>query len=170
MESEKKLDLYNQKLKSFILSPSFNKAVSDGSASEITNLLAESNSISDFAPLSSFTGLKTLCLDGNKMETLASLPALPNLEELYLGWNLISQVDELPNLLKLKILWIYDNKISDEATFLQHLATKCPLLVDLRTQGNPCNPRGGEKALYEEYRARFFKVLHNLETLDFKDY
>ena len=87
MESDKKLDLYNQKLKSFILSPSFNKAVSDGSASEITNLLAESNSISDFAPLNSFTGLKTLCLDGNKMETLASLPALPNLEELYLGWN-----------------------------------------------------------------------------------
>ena len=72
----------------------------------------------------------------------------------------------MPHLPKLKTLWVFNNKISEEASTRLTLANKCPLLEDLRTHENPCNPKGSDKAAYKLYRARFAIYLPYLKQLD----
>ena len=70
-------------------------------------------SISDVSPLADFTKLTELNLHNNSISDVSALAGLTKLTRLYLWNNSISDVSALAGLTKLNILWLNNNTISD---------------------------------------------------------
>ena len=82
----------------------------------VDNKVVNSNAISDIAPLSGLTKLRTLNLSRNKVSDLSPLSDLTNLRSLNLSVNrIISDLAPLSGLTKLRTLNLFTNKISDIA-------------------------------------------------------
>ena len=74
-----------------------------------------SNSISDFSPITGLTGLHTLMLNNaiSDISDISALAVLPQLVWLELTKNNITDISPLAAFTELKFLWLQDNAISD---------------------------------------------------------
>ena len=71
------------------------------------------NNISDISALSGLTNLNTLYLHSNNISDISALSVLINLTQLYLNNNNISDISALSALKNLNELWLSSNNISD---------------------------------------------------------
>ena len=76
-----------------------------------------SNTISDFSPLTGLTNLKALDLSRNFISDVSFLAKMTQLKSLYLNGNNISDVSPLAKLTQLKSLGLSGNNISDVSPF-----------------------------------------------------
>ena len=84
--------------------------------SGLTNLhtlYLHSSNISDISALSGLTNLHTLWLQDNNISDISALSGLTNLHTLYLHSSNISDISALSGLTNLHTLWLQDNNISD---------------------------------------------------------
>ena len=79
----------------------------------VEGLYVNSNSISDFSPLSGLTNLTALNLANNSISDIAPLSGLTNLESLNLANNSISDIAPLSGVIYLTVLNLSRNGISD---------------------------------------------------------
>ena len=77
------------------------------------NNIGGTNSVTDLAPLSSLSALKSLSLIRNGVSDLTALSELVNLTELHLSFNSISNISALGRLTNLRTLSLSYNQISD---------------------------------------------------------
>ena len=75
--------------------------------------MVNSNTVSDWQPLSGLTNLHTLELYNNNISDISALSGLTNLHTLYLHSNNISDISALSGLTNLHTLWLENNNISD---------------------------------------------------------
>ena len=75
-----------------------------------------SNTVSDWEPLSGLTNLNTLWLHNNNISDISALSGLTNLHTLWLHNNNISDISALSTLKNLTSLWLDNNNISDIST------------------------------------------------------
>ncbi len=80
---------------------------------EAENRSINSNSISDFSPLTGLTKLRTLNLGDNKISDISAVAGLTNLTTLELGSNDISDISAISGLTNLRTLYLWNNNISD---------------------------------------------------------
>ena len=84
---------------------------------EAENRLINSNSVSDFSPLTGLTELRSLHLDDNNISDISTFAGLTSLTALSLSNNNVSNISALLGLTSLKYLYLEDNSISDISTF-----------------------------------------------------
>ncbi|EAF6699970.1 DUF5011 domain-containing protein [Listeria monocytogenes] len=82
-------------------------------ATNLKELLANHNGISDFSPISNLTGLTKLQIDETKITDTKQLSKLINLTTLNMSTNSLSEIDGVKNMTKLKSFFAYHNNISD---------------------------------------------------------
>ena len=130
-----------------------------------------SNSVSDFSPLSSLNSLKWLDLARNDISNLSALVSaisgLTNLRWLHLSDNNISDISALSNLTNLTLLYLNGNSISDLSTLsnltsLEALYLWSNSISDISTLSNLTNLRWlylGDNSISD------ISVLSNLTSL-----
>ncbi|MCD2254259.1 leucine-rich repeat domain-containing protein [Listeria marthii] len=116
-------------------------------ATNLKELFANHNDISDFSPISNLTGLTKLQIDETKITDTKQLINLVNLTELDISSNNLNEIDGVKNMTKLESLFAYNNNISD----LSPLAN-CAALVSVDFINN------------EITDVSIFQNLDNLET------
>ena len=72
-----------------------------------------SNSVSDFSPLTGLTKLRWLSLEENSMSDISSVAGLTNLTRLNLGGNSVSDISSVAGLTRLTWLHLWGNSVSD---------------------------------------------------------
>ncbi|UHP09517.1 leucine-rich repeat domain-containing protein [Listeria marthii] len=82
-------------------------------ATNLKELFANHNDISDFSPISNLTGLTKLQIDETKITDTKQLINLVNLTELDISSNNLNEIDGVKNMTKLESLFAYNNNISD---------------------------------------------------------
>ncbi|HFK6371520.1 TPA: leucine-rich repeat domain-containing protein [Listeria monocytogenes] len=82
-------------------------------ATNLKELFANHNDISDFSPISNLTGLTKLQIDETKITDTKQLTNLVNLKELDISNNNLNEIDGVKNMTKLESIYAYNNNISD---------------------------------------------------------
>ncbi|EAD9710803.1 DUF5011 domain-containing protein [Listeria monocytogenes] len=82
-------------------------------ATNLKELYANHNDISDFTPISNLTSLTKLQIDETKITDTKQLSKLVNLTELNISTNNLNEIDGLKNMTKLESFFAYHNNISD---------------------------------------------------------
>ena len=128
-----------------------NKSITDLTglefATNLRQLLLDSNSISDISPLEDLAHLKTLVLSGNRISDIAPLKNFrADLTVLFLDGNPISDMSLLEDLTHLKTLALSENQISDIAPLKNLTNLKTLRLID--DTGRFENLRGQKLAMW----------------------
>ncbi|EHM3340654.1 leucine-rich repeat domain-containing protein, partial [Listeria monocytogenes] len=116
-------------------------------ATNLTELFANNNNISDFRPISNLTNLTKLQIEGTKITDTTQLINLVNLTELNISNNHLNEIDGVKNMTKLESFYAYNNNISDLTPL-----TNCAELISIDVINN------------EITDVSVFENLNNLET------
>ena len=107
--------------------------------------------VSDLAPLSGLTTLRSLLLRSNNVTDISPLAGLTSLSDLRAGWNSISDLSALSGLTSLATLHLQVNLIADVSPLAD-----LPVLTDLRIYSNPIRdhaPLANESLRYLDVRS-----------------